>query len=43
MASGFRAVDGSPVKGLNRDSIFLMATAVFGEVDGGRKLMQVLV
>jgi hypothetical protein len=43
MASGFRTADGTPVQGLEQESKFLLATAVFGDVDGGRKLLQVLV
>jgi hypothetical protein len=42
MASGFRAADGTPVRGLGRSSAFLLATAVFGDVGGGRKLLAVL-
>jgi len=42
MASGFRAEDGTPVRGLGRRSVFLLATAVFADVDGGRKLLRVL-
>lgn len=43
MASGFRAADGAPVSGLGRSSVFLLATAVFGDNEGDRKLLQVLV
>lgn len=42
MASGFRAPDGSPIRGLGKSSVFLLATAVFGEVNGACKLLQVL-
>ena len=42
MASGFRAADGAPVRGLGRSSGFLLATAVFGDIEGDRKLLQVL-
>lgn len=42
MASGFHAPGSSPVRGLGRRSAFLFATAVFGDVDGNRKLLQVL-
>ena len=42
MASGFRAADGTPVRGLGQRSVFLLATAVFGDVEGARKLLRVL-
>ena len=42
MTSGFRASDGTPVRGIGRGSVFLLATAVFGDVGGDRKLLQVL-
>jgi len=42
MASGFRAPDGAPVRGLGRGSTFLLATAVFGDLGGERKLLRVL-
>ena len=42
MASGYRADDGTPVPGLEPDSVFVLATAVFGDVDGERRLLRVL-
>lgn len=41
MTSGFRASDGTPVRGLGRRSVFLLATAVFGDGEGDRKLLRV--
>ncbi len=42
MANGFRAPDGTPVRGLGPGSAFLLATAVFGDVDGRRRLLEVV-
>jgi hypothetical protein len=46
MASGFRAPDGTPVRGLGRHSTFVLATAVFGDLGAaaghGRRLLRVL-
>lgn len=41
MANGFRPPDGAPVRGLGARSSFLLATAVFGDVEGRRRLLQV--
>lgn len=42
IGGGFRAADGTPISGLERSSVFLLATAIFGDIKGRRKLLQVL-